>query len=195
MSMINDDLNKRGMLTLDGFIPNTVKVNKNYKNQVMQVVIGRRNFAKFGIRKGDKLADIKEQGSKFFYNRLLEKTGTIDKVKTQIPTSRFDGVFQLSNGENMLVLVGDQSDNLQHFSPSDDFVISDNAVSYKGQVIVDNTKLKGLAKVTDFNYFTYVNDTTGELMPVIMIPDYNVFDRIATSESVTSSLYVYNGTN
>ena len=196
MSMINDDLNKRGELILGkGFVSNTVKVDKNYKNQVMQVVIGRRNFAKFGIRKGDKLADIKEQGSKFFYKRLLEKTGSIDKVKTQIPTSRFDGVFQLSNGENMLVLVGDQSDNLQHFCPSDDFVISDNAVSYKGQVIVDNTKLKGLAKVTDFNYFTYMNDTTGELMPVIMIPDYDVFDRIATSESVTSSLYVYNGTN
>ena len=192
MSMINDDLMRRGELVLG---KKKVKVDSNYKNHEMQVVIGRRNFAKFGIRKGDKLADIKQQGYEFFYIRLLEATGTIDKVKSQVPTSRYDGIFQLSNGENMLVLVGDQSENLQHFSQSDDFVISDNAVSYKGQIIVDNTKLKGLAKVTDFNYFSYVNDTTGELMPVIMIPSYDVFDRIANSESITSSLYVYNGTN
>ena len=196
MSQIGDDLNLRGELNLDGsFTSYTTTVNHNINNIISQVVIGRRNFKKFGIRRGDKLADIKEQGSKFFYNRLLEQTGQIEKVKHQIKGTRYDAIMQLSNNENLLVLIGDQSDNLQHFTRNDDFVVSDNAVSYKGQVLFDNNKLKGLAKVSDFNYLGYVNDTTGELMPVIMVPDYDVFDRISESDVVINKIYNYNHVN
>lgn len=196
MSLINDDTTKKFIEDNEGKRnPVLMSVSPNIKNLTMQVVIGRRNFKKFGLRRGDKLADVKEQGWKFFYNRLIENTGLIDKVKSQIPASRFDGVLQFGNGENCLVLVGDQSDNLQYFSKNDDFVASDNAISYKGQIIVDDSKLRGVGTISQITCLSYTNDVTGEQMPVLWVPDYDTFDRIATSNAVTSSIYNYNPYN
>lgn len=161
-----------------------------------KVVLGRRNFRQYLLKKGDRLSDIKKEGWNFFYRRLVQRTGIIGKVRGQIDKSiKYDGILNLGNGDNVLVIVGDQRENLHNFGEkTNDFVVSDKAISYKGQVLFDDAKLGGLCTVKDLSFYSCIG-TDGKLLNVIHVPSYEVFDRIKSSSSVIDSQYNYNDGN
>ena len=102
--------------------------------------------------------------------------------------------MRFGNNDDCLVLVGPQDENLQYFGKNQDFIISNEAVSYKGQVVVDNQLLSGLSKVSDLSFGTYKTNS-GEILPVIHVPNYEAFDRIRHSSAVKDSQYNYNHIN
>lgn len=189
MSQVNDDSSKTRYLDDNGRLTKiTVDVDPNIQNITAQVVIGRRNFAKFGLRRGDKLYDIKRKGARFFYERLQQDRDK-NLLDPEIPKSRYDGVLRMGNNDKIIVLVGDQDISLSEFGPNQEFRVSNNAVSYKGRVIFDNDKLN--INVKDLLYLSYVSET-GETIPAIWVPDWNTFDLIASSEAVKNYTYNYN---
>lgn len=187
MSTVNDDFEARAI--------STQTVSPQIKNITARVILGRRNFKQFLLKKGDKLSDIKEQGWNFFYDRLVSQGNELDKVRYLYPRSRYDGIMRLSNGDNLLVLVGDQSENFEHYNQkTSDFVVSDNSVSYKGKELFDSTKLKGLCNISDLSFYSCIaND--GTTLNVIHVPNFAAFDRIRTSDAVIDSQYNYNSSN
>ena len=193
MSTINDNVEFK----IDGIDRRNViqMVSPEIQNITARVILGRNNFKQFLLRRGDQISDIKEQGWSFFYKRLQDKTGVIDKVRSQVNPERYDGVLHLGNGDNLLILVGDQSGNLKHFNEkTHDIIVSDRAVSYKGKELFDNDKLEGLCTINDLSFYSHIAKD-GQTLNVIHVPNYEVFDRIRQSESVTSSQYNYNGVN
>ena len=193
MSTINDNIE----MQFDGIDRRKVTqiVSPEIHNITARVILGRKNFKQFLLKQGDQISDIKEQGWQFFFKRLQERTGTIDKVRSQVNPERYDGILHLANGDNILILVGDQSDNLKYFNEkTHDVVISDRAISYKGKELFDNDKLNGLCTINNLSFYSCIGND-GQTLNVIHVPNYEVFDRIRQSEIVVSSQYNYNGTN
>lgn len=191
MSTINDDVTRLN----DELHPINQVVSPKLKRATAKVVLGRRNFKPFLLKKGDKLSTIKEKGADFFLERLIERDSVLNKVEKQIPVTRYDGVIHLANNDNIIILVGDQSDNLKHFNEkTHDFVVSDKSVSYKGQELFDDSKLEGVCSVKDLSFYSYIA-ADGQTLNVIHVPNYEAFNRIRNSEDVLSSRYNYNGYN
>ena len=182
MSQIGDNILESGKTTI---------VSPNIQNVTAQVVIGRRNFEKFGLKRGDKLYDIKRKGAKFFHDRLKQENSKI-KLDPGIPKTRYDAVLRLGNNDKVLVIVGDQDINFNYFGQNQEFRVSDNAVSYKGKVIFDDEKL-GI-KVKDLLYMSYISPD-GSTIPVVWVPDWDILDTIATSDAVKNYAYNYNAFN
>lgn len=189
MSQINDDLQLRFMPDDKGnLVQKTTVVSPNIINITSQVVIGRRNFEKFGIKRGDKLSDIKRQGARFFFKRLKQQQH-LAKLPT-VPGGRYDGVLHLGNNDNVMVLVGEQDFNFDLYGPNQEFRISSDTVSYKGKVLFDNELLENYT-VRDLKYMSYVDDK-GKTIPVIWVPDWDTFDVISSTDVVKTSSYNYN---
>ena len=187
MSTINDNPELKSTTTQT--------VSPQIRNITARIILGRRNFKQFLLKKGDKLSDIKEQGWQFFYDRLVSQGNELNKVRHLYPRTRYDGLLRLGNGDNLLVLVGDQSENLEHYNQkTPDFVVSDNAVSYKGKELFDSTKLKGLCDIKNLSFYSCIA-RDGTTLNVIHVPSFAVFDRIRTSDAVIDSQYNYNSTN
>ena len=192
MSQINDNVNNKYIIDEMGGISEKGVIFSGTNNITAQVVIGRRNFEKFGLRRGDKLSDIKVKGVKFFYDRLKQESDK-SNLSTSIPNTRYDAVLRLGNNDKIIVLVGDQDVNFNYFGSNQEFRVSDNSVSYKGKVLFDNDKLENY-NVRDFLYLSYVGEN-GETIPAIWVPDWGALDTIASSDAVKQYVYNFNAFN
>lgn len=165
----------------------------SYSNLKAQVVIGRKNFEKYLLKKGDRLSDVEDYH--FFEKRLMEKENSMNNAVIGIDQSIYDGTIQFGNGDTALVLVGDISTVSHLYGANQDFFVSDNAVSYKGKVIFSDSKLKGVCDLKDLNFFTYINEDNGVSIPVIHLPNWDAFDRIKRSNVVINHSINYNSNN
>lgn len=169
-------------------------ISPKIEKRIAQIAMGRKNFEKFLLKKGDRLDEIKTRGESFFYDRLREKATSFNSIRRQIKgTLQYDGMLQLSNGETMLVCVGNPKSGKLY--SGQDFVASSDAISYKGKVIVDNKLLKGVGKVTEILTRSLQNPETGQIVPVLIVKDFETFNRISKSTAVTQYKYNYTRNN
>ena len=160
------------------------------EKRVAQIAMGRKNFDKFLLRKGDRLDKIKSKGWQFFYERLIEKQSSYDKIRHQIKNFPYDAILNLSNGESVLVAVGSKSSSQLH--AAQDFVRSTDAIAYKGRVIIDNTLLKGVSDVSEITLNSIANsEEQNKSVPVITVKDFATLERLRKSSEVVHSSVRY----
>ena len=73
-----------------------------------EIIIGRKNAAALGLRKGDSLYKIKKQGVDFFYNRLTEQYKSIDTLLGEAPEDiqklNPEAIAQTKNGNKIVII-------------------------------------------------------------------------------------------
>lgn len=73
-----------------------------------EIIIGRKNAAALGLRKGDSLYKIKKQGIDFFYNRLTEQYKSIDTLLGEAPEDiqklNPEAIAQTKNGNKIVII-------------------------------------------------------------------------------------------
>lgn len=166
------------------------KIPPVIEKRVAQIAMGRKNFDKFLLRKGDRLDKIKSRGWQFFYERLVEKQSSYNKIRHQINNFPYDAILNLSNGESILVAVGSKSSSQLH--AAQDFVRSTEAIAYKGKVIIDNTLLKGVGDVSEIILNSIANsEDQNKPVPVITVKDFATLERLRKSSEVVHSSVRY----
>lgn len=168
-------------------------VSPKIGKRIAQIAMGRKNFEKFLLKKGDRLDKIKTEGESFFKKRLEEKATSFSSARRQIKGLRYDGLLQLSNGDTAIVCVGNPKS--EKLYTGQDFVSSSDAISYKGKVIVDNQLLKNVGKVTEILTRSYMNPETNQIMPVLIVKDFETFDRLSKSSAVVQHKYNFTKSN
>lgn len=109
---------------LDNIINVTVKSG--------EIMLGKANASKLGLRKNDTIADVKAAGYRFFRDRILEETS----FPIDVDESLFDAVGFTSDNKKVLISIGSFNENIKRINKtfsSEDFKDINGDVYYKDE--------------------------------------------------------------
>lgn len=128
----------------------------SFETEAAQIIMGRNYASQFGLKQGDEIADILEEGLRFFKNRLNARY----EMPEDIHNDLYDAVLYTGDGDKVLVKYSNQEDATQLFNKINNeskyckitegnvFKIVGNSVYYGDQEFT-NTDQKQFYKVTN----------------------------------------------
>ena len=113
---------------------NGVKLDKitNITVKSGEIMLGKANASKLGLRKNDTIADVKAAGHRFFRDRILEETS----LPIDVDESLFDAVGFTSDNKKVLISIGSFSENINRINKtfsSEDFRETNGDIYYKDE--------------------------------------------------------------
>lgn len=151
----------------------------SFETEPAQIIMGRNYAKQFGLKQGDEIADILEEGSKFFYNRLSARYD----VPKNVHDNLYDAVLYAQDGKKILVKYSNQEDATQLFNQinndsdycqiteGNSFKIVGDSVYYNDQEFTN----------TDQKQFYKVTNKFGEKYDLIVINDLDRLNELRKS--------------
>lgn len=116
-------------ITINGVALDTVT---DIEVQSGQIMLGKANASKLGLRKNDTIADVRAAGYRFFRDRIFEETG----IPTNVDESLFDAVGFTSDNKKVLISIGSFNENINRINKtfsSEDFREINGDIYYKDE--------------------------------------------------------------
>ena len=116
-------------ITINGVALDTVT---DVEVQSGQIMLGKANASKLGLRKNDTIADVRAAGYRFFRDRIFEETG----IPTNVDESLFDAVGFTSDNKKVLISIGSFNENINRINKtfsSEDFREINGDIYYKDE--------------------------------------------------------------
>lgn len=164
-------------MTDDIVMPYDVRVEKG------QIVMGKTNASKLGLFPTDNISDIKQQGSEFFYNKLLSKY----KITESLPTELYDLTMFTEEGEAIYIKVATSYETNDLFSKYSQI---------SNQVQLKNVDIKGREYFTeDQKQFYYYTDDFGQKHTLLIINDINLIRNLQKNKIIETWKYNFTLSN
>lgn len=162
----------------------SVKINVNsYSKASGQIIMGRANAKVLGLRKGDRIADIRKQGSQFFIDRLKNKYRTL--LGSEANPRNYDAVLYDSEGNPTLVILGSVQSNIQRLAGCNvdrNYVVNASSNYEKNDEELFNSAGKSF----------YINENG---LNVLVVEDLNYLQDVLDSKQYAYIRYNYNEFN
>ena len=105
---------------------------KDIEVQSGQIMLGKANASKLGLRPNDTIADVRAAGYRFFRDRIFEETG----IPINVDESLFDAVGFTSDNKKVLISIGSFNENINRINKtfsSEDFREINGDIYYKDE--------------------------------------------------------------
>lgn len=143
------------------------------KMDAAQVIMGRNYARQFGLKAGDEISEILEQGSSFFKSRMISNY----KLPDNIDKTLYDAILYTGDGKQILVKYGDKYDITEQFknvpivTEGNSFKIVNGSVYYNDQEFTN----------TDQKQFYQITDEYGETHDLIVINNIERLNQLRKS--------------
>lgn len=182
---------------IEEYIPDVIKYNPvktlNKYNRVFnkqtkhaQVIMGRTNAEKFGIRKGDSLYKIKQLKEKFFSDRILAQ-GKLPHSR-MVDSSTYDVMLTGPNGEKLFVAVKSRHKDLNlegYRNASDVFEKRNNGSIYYNEQEICTAASKEV----------YAKPYPGGMAYLMLVDDFSEIEELMESEVYNNQRINYTSNN
>jgi len=155
----------------------------SYSKASGQIIMGRANAKVLGLRKGDRIADIRKQGSQFFIDRLKNKYRTL--LGSEANPRNYDAVLYDSEGNPTLVVLGSVQSNIQRLAGCNvdrNYVVNASSNYEKNDEELFNSAGKSF----------YINENG---LNVLVVEDLNYLQDVLDSKQYAYIRYNYNEFN
>ena len=169
-----------------GGLQTTSIIAESYNVEPAEIIIGRKDAAKFGLLKSENVSDVMQSGENFFINKLNDKYNFPD-----VDNDLYDFVLYTDNGDEILVKVGTE-DNIQRMFAKVGGLSKDDTFKIVGDKVYYNDT--EFSSANDKGFYTYV-DNYGHKHSVITVSQLDRVSELLNSGTIDTYRTNYSNGN